>query len=261
VPAPHDPDSFIKANGGTAFQTLIEQAAGFFDYYLQRICATNDAATDKGRQAILRGMAEAVHKTGSAVLVDKYAQKTALRLGVSADAVRAEFRKAPRPRMPGSEAPEESLAEEVQPQRPSPQEYWLLKLLFLRDESAAWMAANLDPGWIQHALVRQIILLRLEAERNHSWQNLGTFLDQCESPQMQSLITEAASEQRAIPNPAQQLADVALRLRNQFIDRQLQDLTRRANLPECPDAERIVLLREQQELRELKRQLIPPPPE
>ena len=40
VPAPHDPDSFIKANGGEAFQKLIEGAQGFFDYYLNRLCST-----------------------------------------------------------------------------------------------------------------------------------------------------------------------------------------------------------------------------
>ena len=86
VPAPHDPDSFIKANGGEAFRQLIEKADGFFDYYLIRLCATNDLTTDKGRLAVLRGIAEAVNKTGNVVLVDKYAQKTALRLGVSPDA-------------------------------------------------------------------------------------------------------------------------------------------------------------------------------
>src|SRR5262245_35219271 len=38
VPAPHDPDSFIKANGGEAFRKLVDEAAGFFDYYLNRLC-------------------------------------------------------------------------------------------------------------------------------------------------------------------------------------------------------------------------------
>src|SRR5271154_5194688 len=90
VPAPHDPDSFIKANGGEAFRKLVESADGFFDYYLNRLCKQNDANGDKGRIVILRAMAEAVHKTGSAVLVDTYAQKTALRLGVSMESVRAE---------------------------------------------------------------------------------------------------------------------------------------------------------------------------
>src|SRR5664279_692607 len=67
VPAPHDPDSFIKANGGEAFRKLIESAEGFFDYYLNRLCKLDDANSDKGRNAILRGMAEAVHKTGNNV--------------------------------------------------------------------------------------------------------------------------------------------------------------------------------------------------
>src|SRR5215471_17318439 len=65
VPAPHDPDSFIKERGGEAFQQLINKAEGFFDYYLNRLCDGNDVATDKGRQAILQGMAEAVYKTGN----------------------------------------------------------------------------------------------------------------------------------------------------------------------------------------------------
>lgn len=93
VPAPHDPDSYIKAHGGPAFEQLIANAEGFFDYYLNRLCARNDIATDKGRAAVLRAMAEATQKTGNAVLTDTYAQKTAARLGVAPEATRAEFRK------------------------------------------------------------------------------------------------------------------------------------------------------------------------
>ena len=89
VPAPHDPDSFIKANGGAAFAQLIERAENFFDYYLNRLCAQNDLGTDKGRLAVLAAMAEATHKTGNAVLTDTYAQKTAARLGVAPEAARA----------------------------------------------------------------------------------------------------------------------------------------------------------------------------
>jgi DNA primase len=93
VPAPHDPDSFIRAYGGPAFAQLIERAENFFDYYLNRLCATNDLATDKGRLAVLHAMGEATQKTGNAVLIDTYAQKTAARLGVAPEAARAEFKK------------------------------------------------------------------------------------------------------------------------------------------------------------------------
>src|SRR5205085_12396575 len=137
VPAPHDPDSLIKASGGAAFKELIEGAAGFFDYYLNRLCTTNAVTTDKGRIAILEAMAEAVHKTSNVVLIDKYAQKTALRLGVSPDSVRAEFKKLSRrktpPRQTADEQDDETSA--PQPALPIPPiELWLLKIMLSHDD-------------------------------------------------------------------------------------------------------------------------------
>lgn len=254
VPAPHDPDSFIKAEGGEAFKQLIEGAEGFFDYYLKRLCATNEVTTDKGRLAVLRGMAEAVHKTGNVVLIDKYAQKTALRLGVAPDAVRAEFRKLSRTKMATPEIAEESAEESAAPQPPSPHEYWLLKLLLLHDDLVEWAAAHLNVDWVQHPLARQVVAKRLAAHRNQAWHNLPAFLDECETPELRNLITGATMEARPLPNPAQQLADVALRLRNQYIDRQMAALRQRTNQPELAEAERLALLKQQQELRALKRQ-------
>ena len=51
-------------------------------------------------------------------------------------------------------------------------------------------------------------------------------------------------------------ADIATRLRNQFIDRQLAALIQRLNQPEAGEAERLELLQQQQRLRALKRQPI-----
>jgi DNA primase len=254
MPKPHDPDSFIKANGGEAFRKLVESADGFFDYYLNRLCAQNDAAGDKGRNIILRDMAEAVGKTGSAVLIDKYAQKTALRLGVSPEAVRAEFKKNPAPHVAPREGDEESFeAAEPEMARPSAHEFHLLKLLFLHDDLVPWAAAHLDADWISHPQVRQVIAQRLDAQRNETWQSLGAFLDACESPGIRSLLTEAVAEDRKMPNLEQQLADVTLKLRNQFLDRQIAALTQKIGQPGISDADKIALLREQQQLREQKR--------
>src|SRR5882724_3721621 len=49
VPAPHDPDSFIKANSGLAFKQLMDRAEGYFDFHLSRLCSLNDVTADKGR--------------------------------------------------------------------------------------------------------------------------------------------------------------------------------------------------------------------
>jgi len=253
VPAPHDPDSFIKEHGGTEFKQLVEEAQGFFDYYLDRLCADNELSTDKGRLTVLRAMAEAVHKTGNGVLIDKYAQKTALRLGVAANAVRSEFKKlADGATLRPEQFPAEE-AEAVEFKPPSAHEYWLLKLLLLHDDLVDWAAAHVELAWIQHSLVRQIVAQRLEAHQNSSWNSLAEFLDNCSSPEMQNLITEAVAERRPVPNPAQQLADVAAWLRKQFIEQEMADLMQRVNQPGVSDGERLDLLRRQQELRTLKR--------
>ncbi|HEV2328163.1 MAG TPA: DNA primase [Verrucomicrobiae bacterium] len=255
VPAPHDPDSFIKANSGEKFRELIQNAKGFFDYYVDRLCKQNDQGTDKGRLVILRAMGDAVQKTGSPALVDTYAQKTALRLGISPEAARSEFGKgAQRPaygRTPDSEEPEETPESEIL-EVPSPQEFWLLKLLLVHDGLAGWAATRLEPDWISNTPARQITERRLNAHKNGTWRNLAAFLDESDSDAMRSLVTEAATQERAIPNPETQLADVILKLRNQYLDRQISALTQKIASPEVSDAQKIEFLQAQKKLREQK---------
>jgi DNA primase len=256
VPRPHDPDSFIKANGGEAFRQLVDNAEGFFDYYLNRLCATNDIKSDKGRMVVVREMLLALKKTGNRLLFDKHAQELTFKLGVSFKSVVDEYSKI---LLKETGDLEETSEETSSLQRPSTLEFWLLKLIFLNEDLIAWCAQNLAAEWIQHAQARQIFSKRIEAHQAGTWSSLGKFLGECETPEMRNLVTEAATEDRPLPNPQQQLMDVALRLRNQFIERQLAELMHRANQPELSDEARVELLRQQQELRELKRKPLQPP--
>jgi len=269
VPAPHDPDSFIKANGGEAFRKLIENAEGFFDYYLNRLCKLDDPNTDRGRNAVLRGMAEAVHKTGNSVLVDTYAQKTALRLGVSPEAVRAEFAKVKVQSlvMQMPDFVSDTVPPEAEVSRPSPSDFLLLKLLLQRDELVAWAALHLEPGWISHPLVRQIVEKRLAAQTNETWKNLATFLDECDTSEMRSLITEVLvgelvertsdgtrlTLRKQEDRSDRQLPDIVLKLRNQFLDRQITACLQRESHPESSEAECIELQRRRRELLQQRR--------
>ncbi len=258
IPAPHDPDSFIKAEGANAFKHLIERAAGFFDYYLGRLCSTNDTNSDKGRLAVLKGMGEAVLKTGNQVLIDKYAQVTGLRLGVSPDAVRAEFRKIARSRPETSDPAEPELETAPTSSPPSPQEYWLLKLLLLNHDLAEWAAAHLDPAWIRHAVVREVMIRYLEAAPADTWASLPGFLDQFEAESTRGLITKAVTEDRPLPNPRQQVEDLVFRLRNLSFDRELARLIQEASQPHVSEESRLELLHKQQFLRHQKRQPLAP---
>jgi DNA primase len=257
MPPPHDPDSFIKANGGAAFNDLIKNAAGFFDYYLNRLCATNDVETDKGRTIVVRSMLQALQKTGNTVTFDKYAHALTFKLKLSFKSIVDEFKKILEEQPAPTAKNEENLLQDAEPTAeiapPSPLEFHLLKLLLLHDDLVGTATLNLDVNWILHPHVRQIVDLRFAAQEHQTWHNLAEFLDSCESAEQRSLITEAVAEDRKIPNPETQLADMTLKLRNQFLDRQIGALTQKISQPQTGDEEKIALLREQMKLKEQKR--------
>jgi DNA primase len=260
IPAPHDPDSFIKTFGGEAFQELIQKAEGFFDYYLNRLCQLNDAANDRGRLIILQSMAEAIYKTGNAVLIDKYAQKTALRLGVVPESVRSEFQKshnaAPEPFAPEEESFE--AAETSAMERPSGLELHLLKLMLLHEELMGTAAVHLDPAWLPHGQLRSMIEQVFTLVAAGKWQGVPPFLAECELAELRGLVTEVVAGDRKMPNPEQQLADVILKLRNQHFDREQAASLQRANQPAISEKDRIQELRLQQQFRALKRTPLTP---
>jgi DNA primase len=259
VPAPHDPDSFIKEFGGEAFRELATKAEGFFDYYLNRLCATNDAATDKGRVAILQSMSEAVRKTGNEVLIDKYAQKTSMRLGVAADSVRNEFKKRSRTQEISSDEYFEP-EPETQALPPSIQELTLIKLLLHNDENAEWTRHVLNFDWISHLGIRQIISRRFELLHSGEWNGPAAFLTQLENADARSLVTQALADERPIAEPEKVLKGfmgkqgIVEFLRDKFIERQSAILNQQMANPDLNETEQHTLWKKKQDLMELKKQ-------
>ena len=259
IPPPDDPDSLIKNQGADAFREVLAKAEGYFDFYLKHLCAENDTTSDKGRMLVVRKMGEDLQKTGNAVLLDTYAQKTSQRLGVGVESVRTEFRKARfvparhEPDEPPLTEPDEGTA--VEPITPPPKhELWLLKYLLASADLAHFAAAHLEPAWVTHPTVRRIAALHF---------SLGTdvagLLAQFEGDDFACrLITENASEQRAIPEPERQLADLIVRLRNTAYDQRIAQLSARLADRTLSSAEHEETSAEQMRLRLSKVQPLHP---
>jgi len=243
---------------------LIESAPGFFDFYLNRLCQLNDLETDRGRMAVVREMADAVRKTGNAVLTDSVAQKTASRLGVSADSVRAEFRKGGPNRTPppqtSDEGSQESVAMEETVAPPPARELWLLRLLLSNDaaEDFEWLAMHLDPQWISDGDARCLTETLISVRSGGQWHGEAALLAELESDRQRSLLNDAAMQTRQMPNVGQQLRDVVLQLRNDSFDREMKRLMQRVSSPDLDEAARLDALHRQQALRSLKRQPLQP---
>jgi hypothetical protein len=214
--------------------------------------------------SVIESMAEALWKTGRDALLDRYAQRTSMalagagRFAPSPDAIRAEFRKrAPasaRPGPPGGAGdPPASTQATTRSAPPSATEAWLLKLLFLNDEFAGWLALHLDPAWVQHPHVREILRRRLDQHQAGTWESPAAFLGDLDEDILRSLASEAMAEDRPIPQPEQQLADVATRLRNAWLDGELARLSAGLGRPDLPESDRVERLQRLTELRSAKR--------
>lgn len=266
VPAPHDPDSFIKSKGGAAFQSLTERAEGFFDYYLGRLCVTNDIATDKGRSAVVRNMVEHLRKADSNVLTDTYAQKTALRLGVSAESVRNEFKKLLR-LTSGSRDTDQSETNPEEAPRPPAQEVWLLKLLLADDQHVEWATQHLHLDWISHPMIRDVVSSLFTVHLQHEWRSAAAWLSQLENPSARSLVSEALAEDRPIAEAEKVLKGdigkpgVVQLLRDKFIDRQVATINSRMNQPGLSEHELLALAKQKTDWRRCKEASLAPLPD
>ncbi len=278
IPNGKDPDDFIKQHGGEAFREIIDHAEGFFDWYLKRLCLTNDPRSDKGRVAVLREFGEALIKTRNAMLIDTHAQKAALRLGVSVDSVRAEFKKTkpaaePRAeraveRAAGSERDEDfdrmaADAEanaattetfEVPSAPPTVREWQLLKLLLAHGDHRVVAATHLNLDWLLNTAVRRIAE-RCLRDIEEGLPSGAAFLHEFEAdPAAQALIGTVLADSHVIPQPEKQIVDVLTNLRNDFLAAELQRLTRELAHPDMSDEQRTELLHRQKDLRTQKQQ-------
>ena len=259
LPSPHDPDSFLREKGAAAFQKIIEQAPGYFDYLLESLCRAHDAQSDRGRNEIVRSMGLAVNQTGNAVTIDNYVQKTSLRLGVSAEAVRSEFSK-----VVSRPAREIKAKEEAIPQvdRPMADEFWLLKIILgdMDPTLAEWIFQHLDMEWVQHPVVKQALLFRWDCLLEDRPFEVGRLLDAVQDTAATNWISEAAmaDELRKVSHPQRLLADILLRLRNDAIQRQVQQIGIALGNPQLEEKKQNDLCVELQELQKMKRQPLQP---
>ena len=261
IPKPHDPDSFIRENGVEAFRHLIDEAPGFFDFLLSYLCQIHDADSDRGRVNIVQAMREAVQKTDNPVLIDTYAQKLSPRLGVAVDAVRAEFAKRKQKFQRVSSVQEEkqvSVLEEKPMAKPNSVDFWLLKLALTGESPTDWLESRLDLQWVTHDGIREILHQKFALFSENNRATFPDLLGVLPSEPHKKLATEAVADGRTIPNPARQLNDIVLRLRNQFIDSRLSEIQRELVSSAADESRWPELITERDELKKLMRDPLEP---
>ena len=94
LPAGQDPDTFIRANGGAAYQDALRTSRQYLEYLLDRAAADHDLRKDDERREFLGRMLTVAARIPDAAARDQFADRLAHKARITEEVVRAEIRKA-----------------------------------------------------------------------------------------------------------------------------------------------------------------------
>jgi DNA primase len=93
LPPGHDPDSLIREEGATAFQTLLDNRLNLIDYKLSLVGERSDLNSPEGQAAAVKGVLPQLAAVADQIAREAYVRKIAREIGVSETAIFNELRR------------------------------------------------------------------------------------------------------------------------------------------------------------------------
>jgi DNA primase len=94
MPAGEDPDTFIRRQGGAAYQEKLRSSRPYLDYLLDRTALEHDFSSADSRREFLGRMLSVAARIPDAAARDQFADRLAHKARITEEVVRAEIRKA-----------------------------------------------------------------------------------------------------------------------------------------------------------------------
>ncbi|MCX7780338.1 MAG: DNA primase [Negativicutes bacterium] len=93
IPDGKDPDEYIRKYGADAFRNLVQEAAGFVEYQINRILAATDYTGLEGKLTVISQALPVLASSDNDIEINTYITRLADVLSVDESAIRSEFRK------------------------------------------------------------------------------------------------------------------------------------------------------------------------
>jgi DNA primase len=134
MPAGEDPDSLVRREGKTAFESRVAGARDFFDYWIERETAGVDLGSLGAKMQLAKGLAETVSRIRDPLMRGEVVNKVSARLGVAVQDFQSLL---PKQRTESLRSGDQSKADDTRETAPVPRhDIAMLCLLALRDEKA-----------------------------------------------------------------------------------------------------------------------------
>jgi DNA primase len=229
LPAGHDPDTVLRAEGADAFAERIAGARSLLSYALARTIGEADAGGPGGRRHAFARVALMLSKVADAEEAAALSREAATRLGVDAtqlwfeaQRLAASLRKPAAPVGTASTSGPSASAEDRK----------LITLLLVSAPARAGLLPLLEPGDIVHPALREIV----DALKAFPTLDATALLSSVASEAARHMISALIVEDGAVEDPASAIAQFQRRLELVNRRRRVRELSRSIALAQARDA-------------------------
>ncbi|HEX5816141.1 MAG TPA: DNA primase [Methylomirabilota bacterium] len=229
LPAGHDPDTFLRAEGADAFAERIAGARSLLSYALARTIGEADAGGPAGRRHAFARVALMLSKVADAEEAAALSREAATKLGVDAtqlwfeaQRLAASLRKPAAPVGTASTSGPSASAEDRK----------LITLLLVSAPARAGLLPLLEPGDVAHLALREIV----EALKAFPTLDATALLSSVASEAARHMISALIVEDGAVEDPASAIAQFQRRLELVNRRRRVRELSRSIALAQARDA-------------------------
>jgi DNA primase len=183
LPSGEDPDSFVKKNGGTAFQALLDGAVSFLDFKAEHFKSEGFLGTPEGQTRAVRSIVETIAKMKDELKRNFYIKSVSEKYGIYETVLFRELGKLlgqERTRIQNekqrvqSSARQETAAQEtrqpVAEEIPVPQRDLLRLMLEHRNEMVEYVFSHVGEDAFAHPGAQQVVrMIRAHVEAGDEW--------------------------------------------------------------------------------------------
>ncbi len=232
IPQGEDPDSLLRKNPVSVFETILHDAKDYTRHLLDVTCEQEDTTSPRGRGAVAAKMAQVIAKIPNAVQKETFLLEVARRLEVPRAALEEEVHKAEtqlrraelqqRDYKITTPSPTEEAPAEAAPQEPivaAPIIEAILSLLLVHPELAPEVSRRLDPAWVKDRAGGEVLLHLLAAHSEDAFESAEQFMEQCDERTrdfIAGLLIEKDATKSFFQAPGRPLSDREKKLAAEF---------------------------------------------
>lgn len=249
LPEGEDPDSFVRKNGGPAFQEMIEQAVSFLDFKTRFFRRLGMLATAEGRTRAIRSIVGTLARMHDELLRNVYIQQLASTYALPEGVIRRELdaelgaqaRERPKPAVqPGPTPAIASVS--PPPELPAAERDTLKIMLEQGDEIIKYVFDYIEPAMFTHPMARAVAERLAALMRDGGTFVPSTFLDALEDQDVRSFASGLMMQRYEIaprwaeaggapepPDPWKLAEDAVVGMRVGLLDHLIVEARRRFN--------------------------------